>query len=53
MESSQTYLKPQMLFPHLKEGKTKTISNLSKLMEKIVHPRLYTFFEENFLIFEQ
>ena len=29
------------------------ISNLSKLMEKIVHPRLYTFFEENFLIFEQ
>ena len=39
-----------MLFPYLKEGKTKVItinrpipliSNLSKLMEKIVHLRLY------------
>ena len=29
------------------------ISNLSKLMEKIVHPRLYSFLEKNFLLFEQ
>ena len=29
------------------------ISNLSKLMEKIVHPRLYSFLEKNSLLFER
>ena len=64
MESSQTYLKLQMLFPYLRDvGKAKIIannyqpvspiSNLSKLMEKIVHPRLYTFLEKNSLFFEK
>ena len=29
------------------------ISNLSKLMEKIVHPRLYSFLERNSLLYER
>ena len=62
MESFQTYLKLQVLFLYLKEGETKIInnyrpiswiSNLSKLIEKIVHSRLYSFLEKNFLLFEQ
>ena len=61
MELFQTYLKRQMLFPYLKEGKTKIItinrpipliSNLSKLTEKIAHLRLYSFLEKN-LLFER
>ena len=49
-----------MLFPYLKEGETKIITIidqitnfLSKPMEKIVHPRLYSFLEKNSLFFEQ
>ena len=29
------------------------ISNLSKLMEKIVHPRLYSFLEKNSLLYQR
>ena len=60
MESFQTYLK--FVIPIFKRGENQDynnywpislISNLSKLMEKIVHPRLYSFLEKNSLLFER
>ena len=62
MESSQIYLKLQMLFPHLKKGENQDynnyrpiqlISNLSKVTEKLVHLRLYSFLVKIFLPFER
>ena len=55
-------LKTSNVIPVFKRGENQNnnnyrpksiISNLSKLIEKIVHPRLYSFLEKNFLLFER
>ena len=63
MESSQIYIrKTSNVIPVFKRGENQDynnyqpislISNLSKLMEKLVHPRLYRYPEKNYLPFEQ
>ena len=44
---------PDLLKTYNNYGLITLISNLSKLMEKIVHPKLYTFLEKNYLFSER